>query len=261
MVLQSIEDARSLGHVFSLTHALQRAGMTMMLLKDEDACRVIADELVPLAERNKFHWQWFDGVFMQGWLAAQSGNFVEGLEKMAYTIAQPFSATFLPTYLSLITDQDCRAGNVDKTLAWIARAFDAMRGDNNHFCEPEFYRLRGEALLAQSPANGTQGERDFREALALAGKQSCPTLALRAPAAWRGCCVTTRAPTKRTTCWRRSMLPSPKVSNFPICGRPRRCWWNWPEKSAGTYLTPPCRSASPAPCRCGGRHWPGQARA
>jgi class 3 adenylate cyclase len=180
MVLQSIEDARSLGHVFSLTHALQRAGMTMMLLKDEDACRVIADELVPLAERNKFHWQWFDGVFMQGWLAAQSGNFVEGLEKMAYTIAQPFSATFLPTYLSLITDQELRAGNVDKTLAWIARAFDAMRGDNNHFCEPEFYRLRGKALLAQSPANGTQAERDFREALALAGKQSCPTLALRA---------------------------------------------------------------------------------
>ncbi len=179
MVWQSIEDARALGHIFSLAHALQRAGMTFMLLKDVEACRTAADELLPLAERNKFPWQWADGVFMRGWLAACDGDF-EGLEKMAYTIAQPFSATFLPTYLSLIAEQELRAKNIDKTIAWVERAFEAMRSDRNSFCESEFHRLHGEALLMRSPSNNAQAEQNFRKALVVARKQLCPTLELRA---------------------------------------------------------------------------------
>ncbi len=52
-VLESIEDARALGHTYSLAHALQRGALTMALVGDVDACRILVDELHPLAPRRR----------------------------------------------------------------------------------------------------------------------------------------------------------------------------------------------------------------
>ena len=50
----------------------------------------------------------------------------------------------------------------------------------NSFCAPELLRLRGEALRAQAPGKDVEAERAFREALALARRQTCRPLELRA---------------------------------------------------------------------------------
>ena len=54
MVGRCIEDARALGHTFSLAHGLNMGSLTFLLLHDVEACRVVADELYPFAERNNF---------------------------------------------------------------------------------------------------------------------------------------------------------------------------------------------------------------
>lgn len=176
---ESIEDARVLGHLFSVAHALQRAGMTMALLRDEASCRAIADELHPLAERNKFPWQLADALFLRGWLAALHGEF-DGLDLMAHTINQPFSATFRPVLLVQLADSELRAGLTARAMASLKRAIGEVRDKRNHFCEPDLFRLRGEVLLAQSHGNDAEAETEFRKAVALAAQQACRPLELRA---------------------------------------------------------------------------------
>ena len=66
---EAVADARDLGHPLSLAFAFQRAGMTMLLLKDIEAARAVVEELHPLAERNKFAWPLAEAVFMHGWLS------------------------------------------------------------------------------------------------------------------------------------------------------------------------------------------------
>ena len=179
MALQSIEDARALGHAYSLAHALQRGALTMALVRDADACRIMVDELHPLAERNKFPWQVMDALFMRGWLAAQDGDF-DGIEGMANAINQPGGAAFGPMYAVLVAEQELHAGKAGQALARIERSAEELQRKGNWFFAPELIRLRGEALRAQTPSDGADAERVIQEALAMSRKQSCRPLELRA---------------------------------------------------------------------------------
>ena len=176
----SIEDARDLGHTFSLAHALQRGGHTMMLLQDVDSCRAVSDELYPLAERNKFPWQLTDASFFRGWLASLDGNLDAGIAQMTEAARQPYSASFRPIFLPRIAEMEVRAGRADRAMAAVDHAHEEASRQSNHFCEPDLIRLRGEILLAQSRDNCAEAEAEFRSAIALAAKQSCRPLELRA---------------------------------------------------------------------------------
>ncbi|MFZ3309786.1 MAG: adenylate/guanylate cyclase domain-containing protein [Xanthobacteraceae bacterium] len=180
MAWRAIEDARDLGHTLSLAHALQRGGMTMMLLEDPANCRKIADELYPLAERNKFAWQLSDAIFLRGWLATIAGDFQGGFELMARAIEQPFNPGFRPLFMLRFAEQLLRADQPERAETTLAQAFDETYKHNNHFGAPDIIRLRGEALLAQSPVEVDRAEQLFREALALANRQTCRPLELRA---------------------------------------------------------------------------------
>ncbi|MGH6725836.1 MAG: AAA family ATPase [Pseudolabrys sp.] len=177
--LQSIEDARVLGHVFSVAHALQRGAIYMALMKDVDACRAMTEELYPLAERNKFPWQLADARYLRGWLAAHGGEFDKGIGSMNDSV-MPGGAAFGPMYSVMIVEQELRAGYVERALARIERSIDEMEAKANRFCAPELFRLRGEALRAQARPDEGMAESAFREALALSREQSCRPLELRA---------------------------------------------------------------------------------
>jgi class 3 adenylate cyclase len=175
--LQSIEDARALGHVFSLAHALQRGAIYMALMSDVPACQAMTDELYPLAERNKFPWQLADAQFLRGWLATQAGDFDTGIRAMNDAVI-PGGAAFGPMYPLLIIEQELRAGHIEQALSKIAQVVADIDAKGNWFCAPELFRSRGTALIALSRPD--EAERDFREALAVSRKQSCRPLELRA---------------------------------------------------------------------------------
>jgi class 3 adenylate cyclase/tetratricopeptide (TPR) repeat protein len=182
MASRSVEDAHDLGHIFSLGHALQRAGVTMMLLKDTESCRAIADELYALSERNKFPWQLSDAIFFRGWLASLAGDFHAGLEQMTHAVNQPFNPGFRGMFLLALAEQELGAGQAARAAATLARASKEARTHGTRFGEPDIIRLRGEASLAQSPNDQAEAERCYREALAMAASQSCRPLELRAAA-------------------------------------------------------------------------------
>lgn len=147
---------------------------------DAKVCRAVTEELFSLAERYKFPWYLADVKFLRGWLAAQDGNFDTGIEQMLGSARQPGGAAFGPMYAVLILEQELRAGKAEQALARIEREVDEMHTRGNSFCASELYRLHGEALQALARPDRAEAERAIREALGLAGKQSCRPLELRA---------------------------------------------------------------------------------
>jgi predicted ATPase len=99
---------------------------------------------------------------------------------MAHSASLPFFAPFRAFYLIQIVDAQLRAGQFERAMATLDRTVKEVETESNHFCEPEIYRLRGEVLLAQSRANAARAEAAFRDAMALAARQSCQVLKLRA---------------------------------------------------------------------------------
>ncbi|MGA9893745.1 MAG: hypothetical protein WBQ55_15645 [Xanthobacteraceae bacterium] len=179
MAWKSIDDARALGHTFSIAHALQRGGLTMMLIGDATDCRVIADELYLLAERNKFPWQLSDAGFFRGRLGALAGNSEIGIGQMRHEVKQPHNPGYRAVFLLCLAERELAIGEIDAAAATIEQASAEMQMHANNFCLPDAFRLRGEVLMARSRDNGATAEQMFREALTHATTQSCQPLALR----------------------------------------------------------------------------------
>jgi class 3 adenylate cyclase len=180
MAWRCIENARALGHTFSLVHGLNMGGLTFLLLKDADACRTAADELYPLAERNKFSWPLTYARFVRGWLRSQEGDHDAGIEQMLKAADEGPAAILQPIVLTLTAEQQMRAGHLEAALGTLDRAMKENAAQHARFYEPKMIRLRGEVLLAQSPSNAAQADSIFTNAMAVAAQQSCRTLELRA---------------------------------------------------------------------------------
>jgi class 3 adenylate cyclase/tetratricopeptide (TPR) repeat protein len=180
MAHQCVADARDLGHAFSLAHGLNMSCLTHVLLNDVDACQKVTDELYPIAERNKFPWPLAAAQFDRGWLLCKNKDFEAGIALMLKASAHTSSEVLKPVLLTLIAEQQLVAGRHDDALATLQRGLEHSRLVFNQFYAPEIPRVRGEILLAQSRDNAAAAEQAFREALALAVKQSCRPLELRA---------------------------------------------------------------------------------
>lgn len=187
MTWRAVADARDLGHLLSLAHAFQRAGMTMTLLKDVEALSAVTEELHPLAERNKFSWMLADADFMRGWLAARSGD-PAGLGAMLKCIDHPFFAAFRPVYLVHLAAEQLRAGQIGPATAALDRTVSEAEQQANFFCAPETARLRGEVFLAGSRM--ADAEQAFREAVTLARRLTCRPYELRAATSLAGLLMT-----------------------------------------------------------------------
>jgi predicted ATPase len=180
MAHQCVADARDLGHTFSLAHGLNMSCLTHLLLSDVDACQKATDELYPIAERNKFPWPLAAAQFNRGWLLCKNNDFEAGIALMLKASGHTSSEVLKPVLLTLIAEQQLFANRHDDALATLQRGLEHSRLVFNQFYAPEIPRVRGEVLLTQSRDNAAAAEQAFREALALAVKQSCRPLELRA---------------------------------------------------------------------------------
>ena len=247
-VLAPVADARELGHVFSLAHAMQRAGLTMMLLNDTAACRTIAEELYPLAERNRFLWQLADAMFFRGWLASLAGDFETGFEQMTHAINQGFNPGFRPPFLLKLAERALAVGQIDRAIAVLEQAGEELQSHTNHFCEPEVFRLRGEVALIQSPAIPRKRSACSKKPWHLL-RGNPAIFSNCAPASvWQGCGVRRAGATRGSIFWRRFTSYSKKVSGVPICRPRRRCLPTarpWIPRTLAQSSLPRCCSLSP----------------
>ena len=181
MARRCVEDARTLGHAFSLAHGLNMGGLTHVLLDDTASCEVVTEELYTIAERNRFPWPMAAAQFQRGWLAAKkAGDGEAGIAQMIKAADHSSADVLKPVLLTLVAEQQLLAGRHDDALATLDTAAEHAAVKLNRFYAPEGPRLRGEILLTLSPDNTAEAEQEFQRAIAIAKDQSCRPLQLRA---------------------------------------------------------------------------------
>jgi class 3 adenylate cyclase len=184
-VNRAVDDARALGHAFSLAHSLNMGSITLLLMGDLEACQAVADELVPLAERNQFVWPLAFTRFLRGWIRSRQGDHSHIPEMISHA-ELPFASVLRPIFLGLTAQQQVQAGDPDAALVTLDRALQEVDRQKALFYQPEMIRLRAEILLTQSRASVTETEAAFRQAIAIARRQSCRLLELRAASSLAG---------------------------------------------------------------------------
>jgi predicted ATPase len=175
----SIEDARQLGHAFSICHALHQTAITFALLDDVDTCQAIVDELIPLAERNKFPWPLVHGRFMRGWLRARRGNDAEGISLMLEAAEEPSAGVRRPMLLTLCAEALVRAGRYLEAERLLDRTMDLEKKTRVHTFNAEIFRLRGLIVLRTASADQARAEDCFTSAIKVAREQSARAFELR----------------------------------------------------------------------------------
>ena len=112
----------------------------------------MADELFPIADRNKFAWPLAQAQFLRGWVTSQQGDRDAGIEQMLKAAYEPSSAINRPMLLTLRSPINRRA--LRTLMPQSARSLELWTRDARAACgriyEPEIIRLRGEILLLQS---------------------------------------------------------------------------------------------------------------
>jgi class 3 adenylate cyclase/predicted ATPase len=180
MAWQCIDDARQLGHAFSLCHGLNMGGLTLILLNDVKACEAVVEELYPLALRNNFPWPLVYARFVKAWLLSQGADPAAGLAQMVKIADETDFSVLRPIILTLIADRLRQAGQWDAAVTMLGRADHKLKSSLAPFYEAEIIRVRGEVMVAQAPDHPAAAEAAFRQAIAIAARQTCRAIELRA---------------------------------------------------------------------------------
>ena len=167
------------------TLAVGRMHAAMFELMRGDHLRAAqnAFELARLAREHDLNlWRAF-GVFLQGWVASQSGAPADGLEDMrrGAALLREQNALLYDGLLKVaLAGAQAGAGDLDRAIATIDEALATSNRTGYRAFEAELHRERGEALLKRDLVNPAPAEEAFRTAIAIAQKQGTRSFELRA---------------------------------------------------------------------------------
>ena len=85
-----------------------------------------------------------------------------------------------PWFLATLAESCGKAGQIDEGLHALEEALQAVQTNEERLYEVEVYRLKGELLLQEAPAQQEEAEEHFQQALTVARRQQAKYLELRA---------------------------------------------------------------------------------
>jgi adenylate cyclase len=155
----------------AVLHQLRREGQAVQKLA-ETAIKLSTEEGLPL---------WLaSGNILQGWVLSQQGQIEEGITQLLQGLAS-WRATGaeleLPYFLSQLVEAYGKAGREKEGLSTLDEAIALVQKNGEHSHEAELFRLKGDLLL---PRVQEEAEECFRQAIAIARRQSAKSLELRA---------------------------------------------------------------------------------
>ena len=156
---------------------------------------------------------------MQG-VAAGTTPIQEGL-----TIVRAAMSGIEAYFLGLLGDACLHLGRLEESLSALNQALDVMNAKDDRFLQSEALRLKGECLLALSPANAKEAEACFDQALAISRRQQAKSLELRAAISMARLWQRQGRQKMRGDCWRIFIMASPRASILTIFRRRLSCWF------------------------------------
>jgi predicted ATPase/DNA-binding winged helix-turn-helix (wHTH) protein len=179
---EGINLAREVSHPQSQAYALTWDTMHYQFRQEFPGTRASAAAIITVAtEQGLVLWSAW-GTILHGWAMANEGQGETGIGQMIGGLQNMQSSgtrMFRPYYLCLLAQGYGKAGQYREGLAVLGEALALGEKTDEHFCEAELYRVKGELLLL----NGTDAavvEVCFQRAIEIASKQSAKSFELRA---------------------------------------------------------------------------------
>jgi predicted ATPase len=175
--------ARGLAHPLSVAQTLHFSAHLHQLRREPPAARAQAEATLALCTEQGFGAYGAWCLLPWGWAVAQQGEVAEGIAHIRQGLAAwraTGAGAALPWFLALLGEAYGKVGQLDKGLRALEEALAAVQHNEEHHYEAEVYRLKGELLLQDAPAHQEEAEENFRQALAVAGRQGAKSWELRA---------------------------------------------------------------------------------
>ena len=175
--------AQQCQHPFCLAFALILAAALSQYRRECQAVARQAEASMTLAQQQALPLLLAMGTVFQGWVLAEQGRADEGSEQIRRGI-DAFRATgaelLRPHFLGLLAEAYGRSARTDQGLEALDEALALVETTGERLHESEFYRLKGQLLLAHSRDNHSAAEACFHQALTIAHRQEVKSLELRA---------------------------------------------------------------------------------
>jgi predicted ATPase len=173
--------ARQLSHPTTLAHAQLVIGFFHSVRRDGAATLELAEALVQLSAEEGLPTYWAVGSVLRGWALAQGGHAEEGIAQIYQGLASRAAPLYWrPWFQILLAEAYGKAGKVEEAFTVLAEALKTVESTGIAHDESTLQRVKGELLLARAPANPSDAEACFRQAIAIARRQSAKSLELRA---------------------------------------------------------------------------------
>ena len=174
--------ARDLSHLASIVNALPFAMIVHQLRGEGAVVRELAESIITLSTERGFpQWLLFGKVFGALFQAEQGGGDA-AIAQLHGAIAE-YRATgneiYVPGFFSLLATVLLKHGAADEGLGVVADALATAEATGTRLWDSDYYRLKGELLLARDPAAGQDAEIAFRQAIEIARGQSAKSWELR----------------------------------------------------------------------------------
>jgi predicted ATPase len=201
--------AHQLSHPFSLAFAQSLAAVLHYYRREGQAAQERAEAVMTLCTEHGFPLWVAGGRILRGWALAQQGQGEEAIAEMRQGM-DAWRATGAeigrPYWLAMLAESCGKVGRSAEGLSVLAEALAMVHESGERRWEAELHRLKGELLLMQSSARDgsrtapavttmtadadvgasgqspllTEVEACFRQALAVAHRQSAKSMELRA---------------------------------------------------------------------------------
>jgi len=172
--------ARDLAHASSMANALPLAAIVQQLRGEPRAIRDICESITALASEHGFpQWLAFARILESSLQVEEGGG--AAIARLRQAIADyraPGNELYVPFFLALTASAQLKHGACAEGLATIEAALDDT--SQSGLWDAEFYRLKGELLLANDGAADAEAEGAFRRAIDIARRQHAKSWELRA---------------------------------------------------------------------------------
>ncbi len=179
-----LDDARQLGHTYTLAHAVWQRASVILHLDAPSAALPWLEELQSLAHEHEF--PFFEALAMvfKGWCRSIDRDVQDGLALMREGFRlyrSGDSRLFLPSFLRIEAELLRRAGKIDQGLDALRKGAGMARRSGAHWDAAEHDRIRGKLLRARGEFDAA--ERAFVRAIRTAGDRGAKLFELRAAVA------------------------------------------------------------------------------
>jgi adenylate cyclase len=149
-VQKTLEDARRVGHPYTLAFILVGIYDLMWFLRETDQAAPYLEEMAAIAEEKGFIYWKAHAVFYSGEKMVLEGKFREGMAEMRRGLGIMLAVGTLTCFTRLLAkmaDACLKAGEIEAGLAAVDEANEVKCRFDERYMEAELFRLKGELLL------------------------------------------------------------------------------------------------------------------